>query len=54
MATPVCSIATGAGYLRYALVSGPEYGYYNLAMFFAECNPPNECLRVRILHVYAG
>jgi len=38
VATPVCPAATGAGYPKYALASGPEYGYYNLAVFFAGCN----------------
>jgi pyruvate formate lyase activating enzyme len=38
VATPVCPAATGAGYPKYALVNGPEYGYYNLAIFFAGCN----------------
>ncbi len=38
VATPVCPAATGAGYPRYAYRPGPEYGYYNLAVFFAGCN----------------
>ncbi|MEM3980974.1 MAG: radical SAM protein [Ignisphaera sp.] len=38
VATPVCPAATGAGYPRYSLSLGAEYGYYNLAVFFAGCN----------------
>jgi len=38
VATPVCPAYTGAGYPKYALSEGPEYGYYNLAVFFAGCN----------------
>ncbi len=38
VATPVCPAATGCGYPRYALRPGAEYGYYNLAVFFAGCN----------------
>jgi|UniRef100_A0A7J2U6M7 pyruvate formate lyase activating enzyme len=38
VATPVCPAYTGAGYPRYALSQGTEYGYYNLAVFFAGCN----------------
>ncbi len=38
VATPVCPAATGAGYPRYAVRKGAEYGYYNLAVFFAGCN----------------
>ncbi len=38
VATPVCPAATGCGYPRYSVSTGPEYGYYNLAVFFAGCN----------------
>lgn len=38
VATPVCPAATGCGYPRYSVSIGPEYGYYNLAVFFAGCN----------------
>ena len=38
VATPVCPAATGCGYPRYSVSRGPEYGYYNLAVFFAGCN----------------
>ena len=38
VATPVCPGATGAGYPKYAVRKGAEYGYYNLAVFFAGCN----------------
>uniref|UniRef100_A0A7J2TBR8 Radical SAM protein n=1 Tax=Ignisphaera aggregans TaxID=334771 RepID=A0A7J2TBR8_9CREN len=38
VATPVCPAYTGAGYPKFALAQGPEYGYYNLAVFFAGCN----------------
>ncbi len=33
-----CPAATGVGYPRYAVRKGPEYGYYNLAVFFYGCN----------------
>jgi pyruvate formate lyase activating enzyme len=33
-----CPAGTGAGYPRYACRSGPETGYYNLAIFFYGCN----------------
>ncbi len=33
-----CPAGTGAGYPRYAVRSGAEYGYYNLALFFYGCN----------------
>ena len=33
-----CPAGTGAGYPRYAYKPGPEYGYYNLAIFFYGCN----------------
>jgi len=33
-----CPAGTGAGYPKYAYRSGPEYGYYNLAIFFYGCN----------------
>lgn len=38
VATPVCPAATGSGYPRYSSSLGAEYGYYNLAVFFAGCN----------------
>ncbi|ADM28208.1 Radical SAM domain protein [Ignisphaera aggregans DSM 17230] len=38
VATPVCPAATGVGYPKYAISSYGEYGYYNLAVFFAGCN----------------
>lgn len=38
VATPVCPAATGAGYPRYSVSDGVEYGCYNLAVFFAGCN----------------
>ncbi|MEM4053622.1 MAG: radical SAM protein [Ignisphaera sp.] len=38
VATPVCPAATGCGYPKYSVSRGPEYGYYNLAVFFAGCN----------------
>lgn len=34
----VCPGGTGAGYPRYAYCRGPEYGYYNLAVFFHACS----------------
>ena len=33
-----CPAGTGAGYPKYAYRKGPEYGYYNLALFFYGCN----------------
>jgi pyruvate formate lyase activating enzyme len=33
-----CPAGTGAGYPKYAYCSGPERGYYNLALFFYGCN----------------
>ncbi|MDK6028061.1 radical SAM protein [Ignisphaera sp. 4213-co] len=38
VATPVCPAATGCDYPRYSVSMGSEYGYYNLAVFFAGCN----------------
>ena len=38
VAVPVCPAATGCGYPKYAVRDGTEYGYYNLAVFFAACN----------------
>ncbi|MHA1505648.1 MAG: radical SAM protein [Candidatus Asgardarchaeia archaeon] len=33
-----CPGGTGAGYPKYSLKKGGEYGYYNLAVFFYGCN----------------
>ncbi|MCS7136612.1 MAG: radical SAM protein [Nitrososphaerota archaeon] len=33
-----CPAGTGSGYPKYACKNGPEYGYYNLAIFFYGCN----------------
>jgi len=33
-----CPAGTGAGYPKYAYTRGPEYDYYNLAIFFYGCN----------------
>jgi len=33
-----CPGGTGAGYPRYAVRDGPEYGYYNLALFLYGCS----------------
>ena len=33
-----CPAGTGTGYPRYAVRKGPEYGYYNLALFFYGCS----------------
>ena len=33
-----CPAGTGLGYPEYAVRPGPEYGYYNLAVFFYGCN----------------
>jgi pyruvate formate lyase activating enzyme len=38
VAAPWCPAGTGCGYPHYACTSGPEYGYYNLAVFFSSCN----------------
>ena len=34
----VCPGATGRGYPKYAVRNGPEYGYYNIAVFYGGCN----------------
>lgn len=34
----VCPGGTGCGYPEYAYKPGPEYGYYNLAVFFHACS----------------
>jgi pyruvate formate lyase activating enzyme len=34
----VCAGGSGAGYPEYAYVSGPEYGYKNLAVFYHGCS----------------
>ncbi|MCX8042144.1 MAG: radical SAM protein [Thermodesulfobacteriaceae bacterium] len=34
----VCPAGTGCGYPEYAYCQGPEYGYYNLAVFFHACS----------------
>ncbi|WP_460124483.1 radical SAM protein [Stetteria hydrogenophila] len=41
VATPVCPAATGRGYPEYTDTEGPEYGYYNLAVFLGGC--PLDC-----------
>jgi pyruvate formate lyase activating enzyme len=33
-----CPAGTKAGYPKYSYKAGPEYGYYNLALFFYGCN----------------
>ena len=33
-----CPAGTGSGHPRYAVRDGPEYGYYNLALFFYGCS----------------
>jgi len=33
-----CPAGTGCGYPAYAVKNGPEYGYYNLALFFYGCS----------------
>ena len=38
VADPVCPARTCAGYPVYAARPGTEYGYYNLAVFFAGCS----------------
>ncbi len=34
----ICPAGTGCGYPKYAYRNGPEYGYYNLAVFYRGCN----------------
>ncbi len=34
----VCPAGTGVGYPEYAYKNGPEFGYYNLAVFYQACN----------------
>lgn len=34
----VCPAGTGAGYPDFSYKEGPEYGYYNLAVFFQACS----------------
>jgi len=38
VAAPWCPAGTGCGYPDFAYTAGPEYGYYNLAVFFCSCN----------------
>ena len=38
VATPICPAATYRGYPKYSVSKGAEYGYYNLAVFFAGCD----------------
>jgi pyruvate formate lyase activating enzyme len=38
VAAHICPATTDAGYPVYTFVRGPEYGCYNLAIFFAGCN----------------
>lgn len=34
----VCAGGSGRGYPRFSYSQGPEYGYYNLAVFYCACN----------------
>lgn len=34
----ICPGCTGIGYPKYAYNTGPEYGYYNLAVFYGACS----------------
>jgi pyruvate formate lyase activating enzyme len=38
VASWVCPAGTGCGYPKYAYSKGPEYGFYNLAVFYGTCN----------------
>lgn len=38
VASWVCPAGTGCGYPKYARRKGPEFGFYNLAVFYATCN----------------
>ena len=33
-----CPAGTGCGYPKFAVRKGPEYGYYNLSVFYGACN----------------
>jgi pyruvate formate lyase activating enzyme len=43
-----CPAGTGEGYPKHAVRPGPEYGYYNLAIFFYACNM--DCLFCQNAH----
>ncbi len=38
VASWICPAGTGTGFPKYAYKKGPEYGYYNLAVFYGACN----------------
>lgn len=38
VASWVCPAGTGCGYPKYARRKGPEFGFYNLAVFYGACN----------------
>ena len=38
VASWVCPAGTGMGYPKYAYRKGPEYGFFNLAVFYGTCN----------------
>ena len=38
VAEPFCPGCTGRGFPKYAYTKGPEYGFYNLAVFYGACN----------------
>jgi len=48
----VCPGGTGAGYPRFAYRNGPEYGYYNLAVFYGACS--FDCLFCQNWHFRQG
>jgi pyruvate formate lyase activating enzyme len=38
VASWICPGGTGCGYPKFAVKDGPEYGYYNLSVFYGACN----------------
>ncbi len=38
VASWICPAGTGKGYPKFSYTRGPEYGYYNLAVFYGACN----------------
>ncbi|MEM3439446.1 MAG: radical SAM protein [Candidatus Bathyarchaeia archaeon] len=43
-----CAGGSGAGYPKYSLARGPEYGFYNLAVFYGACS--YDCLYCQNWH----
>ncbi|MEM7821625.1 MAG: radical SAM protein [Candidatus Aenigmatarchaeota archaeon] len=38
VASHLCPGGTGSGYPKFAVKNGPEYGFYNLSVFYGSCN----------------